>query len=382
MKNRFFIAAMFIFLLFFFKQNCAALENIENNNKFLNEQLNELNINDLENSLPDDVKKDLNDIGVDLNNPQDMNNFNIFNIFNFILKKATKIINSPVKIFINCIVVIILCALFNSFKTTTCITNLNNATSILMALCTCAILITPTVNVISSVSHTIKNFSNFMLCFIPVFASVIAMSKGVVTSLSYNSTIFLIAQVISSITSDFLLPFTSSFLSLSISGSINESFNISGLTNAAKKVIIFILSLLVTIFVGIFTIQTTISSNVDTMSMKTAKFLSSSFIPIIGSSLGDAFASIVGGLNVIKSAIGGFGIIVCLITLIPPILTVGFFIIFTAFAAEMAKALEIQTMPKTLTAIKDCLCILLAFLVCYSILIISTTSIIITMGAR
>ena len=52
------------------------------------------------------------------------------------------------------------------------------------------------------------------------------------------------------------------------------------------------------------------------------------------------------------------------------------------FATEISKALEINTMAKALGSIKDCLSILLAFLVCYGILIISTTTIIITMGAR
>ena len=382
MKNFLFIFSIVIFFLIFPNVKSTAFEQQDSYKNILNDQLKDLDVNKLENSLPNDVRKDLNEIGVNLNNPKEFNNFNITNIFKFIFKKTMEIVNTPLKIFVSCFALMILSALFNNFKTTACVTNLNNATSILIALCTCAILINPIINVIYNISNTIKNFSNFMLCFIPVFASAIAMSKGVVTSLAYNSTIFLVAQVISTITSDFLLPFTSSFLSLSISGSINESFNISGITNGAKKIIVFTLSLLVTIFVGIFTIQSTISSNVDTMSMKTAKFLSSSFIPIIGSSLGDAFASIVGGLNIIKSAVGGFGIIVCLITLLPPVLTVGFFIIFTSFASEMATALEIKTMPKALNAIKDCLTILLAFLICYVILIISTTSLIITMGAK
>ena len=88
------------------------------------------------------------------------------------------------------------------------------------------------------------------------------------------------------------------------------------------------------------------------------------------------------GLNIIKSAVGGFGIIVCIITLLPPILNVAFFILFTAFAQEISTALKINIMPKALSAIKDCLIILLAFLICYSVLIISTTSIIISMGAK
>ena len=356
---------------------------IENKTKeILDEQYNKLEIDKIKQNIPPETEKDLESIGINPNRPQDIQNFNITKIFEFIFSKSLILIKTPIKIFINCLVIIILCSLFKSFKSTTCGTSLNGSLGVLTAICSCAIVITPIITCITSISKTIKGFSNFMLCYIPIFAGIIAMSKGVISSIGYNSTIFIIAQVVSSITADFLLPITGSFLALSISASINESFNISALTSAIKKVVIFSLSLLSTIFVGVFTIQSTIASNADTVGVKTAKFLSGSFIPIIGSALGDAIASIVGGLNIIKSAVGGLGILICIITLLPPILNVSFFIIFTSFATEISKALEINTMAKALGSIKDCLSILLAFLVCYGILIISTTTIIITMGAK
>ena len=374
-----------LIILFFFKIPCFATENNINDNntqKILNEQYDKLNLNKLEDAIPKETKEDLHNIGINPQNPQDIQNFNITNLFSYIASKISKILKTPLTIFINCIAIMLLCAIFNSFKTTACGENLKNVIGALIALCTCGILITPIIKCVTDISEIIKNFSNFMLCFIPVFVGLIAMSKGILTSITYNSTMFILAQLISYITSDLLLPITGSFLALSISGSVNESFNITGLTGAVKKVIIFTLSLLVTIFVGIFSIQNTISVNADSMGFKTAKFLSSSFIPIIGGSLGDALASIVGGLNIIKSAVGGLGILICILTLVPPILTVGFFIIFSSFAKEIATALEIPTMTKILGSIKDCLSILLAFLICYGILIISTTTIIITMGAK
>lgn len=380
--KKFALFFFFLTLLNFIPINSFAME-IENKTKeILDEQYNKLEIDKIKQNIPPETEKDLESIGINPNRPQDIQNFNITKIFEFIFSKSLILIKTPIKIFINCLVIIILCSLFKSFKSTTCGTSLNGSLGVLTAICSCAIVITPIITCITSISKTIKGFSNFMLCYIPIFAGIIAMSKGVISSIGYNSTIFIIAQVVSSITADFLLPITGSFLALSISASINESFNISALTSAIKKVVIFSLSLLSTIFVGVFTIQSTIASNADTVGVKTAKFLSGSFIPIIGSALGDAIASIVGGLNIIKSAVGGLGILICIITLLPPILNVSFFIIFTSFATEISKALEINTMAKALGSIKDCLSILLAFLVCYGILIISTTTIIITMGAK
>ena len=381
-KTLFLFLFLLIIMLTNFKFSCSAMEQQKIYDEIINEQYDENNLKELEETLPDETKKDLDELDINLKNPQSLQNFNIFKIFSYIFSKTLKIIKTPTIIFANCIVIIILCALFNNFKATSFSNNLDNAIGVLIALCGCGIIISPVISCITNISKTINNFGNFMLCFIPVFAGIIAISKGIASSVAYNSTLFIISQVISLITKDLLLPITGSFLALSICGSINESFNISGLTSAVKKVVIFTLSLLVTIFVGIFTIQSSLASNADSISIKTAKFLSGNFIPIIGSSLGDAISSIFSGLNIIKSAVGGFGIIVCIITLLPPILNVAFFILFTAFAQEISTALKINIMPKALSAIKDCLIILLAFLICYSVLIISTTSIIISMGAK
>ena len=361
MKNFLYKGIIFLFFcLLIFKIPCFASEIQNEKDKILNEQYNELEINKIEQNIPKETEKDLEEIGINPKNPKDLTNFDVTKIFSFIFSKSLKTIKTPLIIFANCLIIIIIASLFNSFKPTSCGTNLNSSFGVLIAICSFSIIISPLIECVTNISQTIKNFSNFMLSFIPVFAGIIAVSKGVISSIGYNSTIFIIAQIISSITADFLLPITGSFLALSISGSVNNSFNISALTSAVKKVVIFSLSLLVTIFVGVFTIQSTIATNADTIGVKTAKFLSGSFIPIIGSALGDAIASILGGLNIIKSAVGGLGIIVCIITLIPPILNVSFFIITTSLATEISKAFEITTMAKALAAIKDCLSILLA----------------------
>lgn len=382
-KHLFSKIILFFFVILTFSLPCKATDqNITS--QILDEEYEKINndIGDIKNNLPKNVQQDLDEIGVDSIDEDTIKNFDISKIFKVILSKAANLIKSPLVIFLNCIAIILIVSLFNNLKPATSLSSLNSVLGILTQICTCGVIIAPIIGCISSVCETIKNFGNFMMCFIPVFTGAVAMSSGMIRGIGYNSTIFFLAQIISYITADFLMPITGSFLALSISGSINESFNISGITSAVKKVVIFTLSLLLTLFIGIFTIQSSIASSADTIGMKTAKFLSSSFIPIIGSSLADALSFIFGGLNIIKSTVGGFGIIVCIITFLPPILTVGFFIIFTALSQEISKALNIKTMEKTLGAIKDCLSILLAFLISYAILIISTTSIIITMGAK
>lgn len=387
MKSAIFIVLKILaitFFIFCFNQNCCAQNSQPNSNtnEILKNQFNESKANTLPDAIDAETKKSMESFGITSPSINEMQNFSIKNFFQFLINKSVQILKQPIFIFANCLAIILITALFENFKPNFGNAHLNGVLGIVTTLCTCAIIIAPIIKIIMSISKTIKIFQNFMLCFIPVFAGTIAMNFKTTTSLGYSSTLFFIAQFVSTIISNFLLPITSAFLAFSIVGSINSEFKINAITTTVKKIAIFILIFMITIFIGLFSIQTSIAVNTDGVAIKTAKFVSGSFIPIIGNALGEALGSVVGGLNLIKSAIGGFGILVCLSLLIPPILNIGFFIMTISITGAIAKSFKIELIDQTMTSTKDCLSLLLSFLICYGILFISTTAIIINLTSR
>lgn len=379
------IIIIILFFLFFAcfaicPKVCTAIDYTQIKNKnILNSQFEESNANELKNAVDDETKKNLDELGVSSPEISQMQNFSVKNFFKFIFVKALQTIKQPIVIFSNCLAVILITALFYNFKPNS---SANNLMDLITTLCTYTILITPIIKCVVSVSRTIKNFENFMLCFIPVFTGTIAMNFKTTTSIGYSSTVFFIAQFISAAISNILLPITGAFLAFSVVGGMCSNLQISAITATVKKITIFALMFMVTIFIGLFSLQTSIAASTDNIGIKAAKFVSSSFIPIIGGALGDALASVVGGLNLIKSAVGGFGILVCLATFVPPIVNIGLFLIMISTIGSIAKSFKINLVDQTCASTKDCLSILLSFLICYGILMISTTSIIINLTSK
>lgn len=378
-KSLIFIFALLLF--YCFSINVLANDDKQEYSKLIDEQYEVLKIDKLNNNLPSEIKDDLQKIGINSSKPSDLQKFSTNTFFEYLFNKIFNIISKPFFSFASCFAIILICALFDGMKTTMSNTSFNGVLSVITSICLCGVIIIPIIECMSNISQVIKAFGNFMLCFIPIFSGVIAVSGGSVSSLGYSATIFTLAQVLSFFIVDILLPAIGIFLALSVTGSFNEDVNISGIISSIKKAVIFILSLLVTLFIGLFTLQNSIAVSTDGMGLKTAKFLSSSFIPIVGGALGDALSSVLSCLLLIKSAVGGFGIIVCIITLLPPILMVIFFIFVISLTAGFAQALNMTYVANMMTAIKDCFSILFAFLICYGILIISTTSLMITMSA-
>ena len=368
------------FLLFCCCGNVSANDDKREYSELIDDQYETLKIDKLTSELPSGTRDDLQKIGINSSKPSDLQKFSINTFFEYLFTKILDIIRKPFFSFASCFAIILICALFDGMKTTVSNTSFNGMLSVITSICICGVIIMPIIECMSSISQVIKTFGNFMLCFIPVFSGVIAVSGGSVSSIGYSATIFTLAQILSFFIVDILLPAIGMFLALSVTGCFNDDINISGIISSIKKVVIFILSLLVTLFIGLFTLQNSIAVSTDGMGLKAAKFLSSSFIPIVGGALGDALASVLSCLLLIKSAVGGFGIIVCIVTLLPPILTVIFFIFSISLIAGFAQILNVSFIANMMVAIKDCFSILFAFLICYGVLIISTTSLMITMS--
>ena len=77
-----------------------------------------------------------------------------------------------------------------------------------------------------------------------------------------------------------------------------------------------------TIFTGLLTIQSITGAATDSLASRTAKFAASSFIPIVGGAVSEAYSTVYGSLGVIRSGAGTIGIIIICIIVLRPIVTI------------------------------------------------------------
>ena len=92
---------------------------------------------------------------------------------------------------------------------------------------------------------------------------------------------------------------------------------LAGVGNFLKSTVIYCLTGVTTIFVGILGIQRVVASASDTVAAKAVKFTVGSVIPVVGGIVKDAFDTVAGGIGMIKSVTGAIGIAAILFTLAP-----------------------------------------------------------------
>ena len=140
------------------------------------------------------------------------------------------------------------------------------------------------------------------------------------------------------------------------------------------------LGIITTLFVSFLSMQTFVSSSVDVVTLKASRFLMGSFIPVVGSILSEAFGAAQGCISLLKGTVGSFGIIVALCTILPILLKVILWYFVTWIGVQLSNILQVQESGAILKAANNTFAVLLAILLCFSLLVVVATTLVIFIG--
>ena len=138
--------------------------------------------------------------------------------------------------------------------------------------------------------------------------------------------------------------------------------------------------MLTTLFVGILSLQTVIGSGGDGILLKTSKFLVGSFVPVIGGTLSDAMGAARSCLHLMKGLVGSLGMAVAALTFLPVLIEVSGWYLMLHTAAWAAQMLDCSRMSSVLRSVASAFSILLALVVCFGLLVLVSTTMVLSVG--
>ena len=147
-----------------------------------------------------------------------------------------------------------------------------------------------------------------------------------------------------------------------------------------KSSTIWFLGIVLTIFVGVVSLEGTLASSVDGITAKTAKAIVSSAVPIVGKILGDVVDSVLGCGLILKNAVGFVGVIVIIGICIMPILKLTVLTFSYKLVASISEVIADSKIVKLLDEIGDIFKILLAILVTVTFMVIIGTTLLVKMS--
>jgi stage III sporulation protein AE len=182
----------------------------------------------------------------------------------------------------------------------------------------------------------ITSMIEFMFAIVPLLLTLLA-SMGNVTSVAilHPLIVFMINSVGTAI---YIFVFPLLFFStvLHIVSSLSERYKVTQLANLLRTVSMGLLGVFVTVFLGVISVQGTAGAVSDGVTIRTAKYITGNFVPVVGRLFSDATETVIGASLLVKNAIGLTGVVIIILLCAFPaikILTLAF--IYNLSAAIM-----------------------------------------------
>lgn len=170
--------------------------------------------------------------------------------------------------------------------------------------------------------QVINSISDFMAALMPVLIMLLASVGSVSQAVVMDPIIMGICTLGTKLYSSIIIPIICMSFVLDFVNNISNEYNIKNLTGLLKKFALWVQGIFLTIFVGIITIRGIVGSSFDVVTTKTAKFAMDSFIPVVGKTLSDAFATVASYTLLLKNSISLLGVVVLIAIILLPIIKI------------------------------------------------------------
>lgn len=170
---------------------------------------------------------------------------------------------------------------------------------------------------LSAALSLIKLNNNFMISFAPLYAITVAVAGNPGAAITYNTLVIGVAEIVSAIINYGFIDIIGCYFCLCIGFSLNGSLNFSRFINSVNRFISFALGIVSSVFAAVLSIKGIYSAAADSAASKTVRFAISTLIPVIGSSLSDAYSTFIGSINILKGSVAIIGIIAVVLVNLP-----------------------------------------------------------------
>lgn len=330
--------------------------------------------NELFSLLPEEGQTILSENGMEGIDQDALLNLNFFDFLQVLWSSVKQSWTAPFSLFATCMGVILLCALLNSLRSSFQESSTGRVFSVVAVIGMASAVILPISRRITESAAVIQDMSKFLLSFVPVYTGIVTASGKPVSATAYNACLVGIAQVIAQLAATVLVPLLGIYLALCLIGSASHEIKVEGITQTVKKAVILSLSFLLTIFVGLLSIQGSVAAAADSVALKTVKFAAGAFLPVVGGAISEAMNTLQGCMGVIRSCVGGFGILAIAASILPPILSILLMQLSLWLSAGVADTLEVTPLSSLLRSASSVLSLLFGILLVFAMLFIVSLS--------
>ena len=240
----------------------------------------------------------------------------------YILKSAIKLVrpefSEQCKVCLSVIAVVMITSVLSNFHTKTAsLVELAGVVGISV------ILLDDANTLIHIAASTVEELSSYGKLLLPVMTAALAAQGGGGSSAALYAGTAFFDSLLSTVIGSLLVPMVYVLLVMVVAnGALVDNFLVR-IRDFLKWLVTWSLKTVLYIFTGYVSITGVLAGGTDKVALKAAKLTISGAVPVVGGILSDASETILVGAGVVKNAVGIYGMMAVVATLITPFLRIG-----------------------------------------------------------
>lgn len=184
-----------------------------------------------------------------------------------------------------------------------------------------ALVISSFIQTMDIVKQSVERMTNIMELLLPIIMSLLIISSGPSSRILFHPMLLGTVNIVGILAKNIILPLINFSFVLAVLSNLSSGIQLNKLSELSRKIIIYIISIGFTIFIGLLTIYG-FSNKIDGLSIRTAKFAVDKFIPIVGGFLSDAVDTVISSTAILKNGIGIIGLFILVLIIISPLIKI------------------------------------------------------------
>ena len=231
-------------------------------------------------------------------------------------------------------------------------------------------------DILQMVKTSIQNLVGFMNSLVPLLITLMLTTGNFASAGILEPIILFIITFIGNFITTILLPFVLISTALAIISNVSSRIQVDKLSKFFNSTVVWTLGVVLTLFVGIISVEGSLSSTVDGITAKTTKAAVSNFIPVVGKILGDAVDTVMGCSNILKNAVGIVGVVVVIAICVGPIIKLAILMGLYYLAGAVCQPIADEKIVKLLEEMGNTFKMLLAIMCSVSVMLIVGTTLV------
>jgi len=233
---------------------------------------------------------------------------------------------------------------------------------------------------ITSAARVINDMVDFALALLPTIIVLLASLGSFVSSAMLHPLVVFGINFFGSLIRAVILPLIYLSTVLGLANHFSPSFQVGKLADLFRDLCGWGLGLTMTLFVGILTVQGAAGTVADAVSLRTAKYMTGAFVPVVGKMLSDAVETVMGASLLLKNGIYLGGIVVLFLLALFPLLKLAAVILVYKVSAALVQPLGDTGLAEGINTMAGCLTMVLATMASVTLIFILAVTVVVGAG--